>query len=254
MEEATRARAEEILRFDPWLSGVLGREAFQLMITDEPLTSEVIEGGLAEVRAVGGFCSAKVPASDVTMVSMLEDLGFRLVTTATTFEKAIESQGEDDGWRARVRHAAPADRDEVVKIAHENFEYSRFHADPMIEQEVADATRAAWVENFFVGQRGDALIVGVDGERPTGFNLLLKDASGTLFIDLIVVGSAYRGRGFAKDMIRGAEVMCGGGCARYRVVTQAANVASIRLYEKLGFRLISAKYVLHYHGKRSPDG
>jgi hypothetical protein len=32
------------------------------------------------------------------------------------------------------------------------------------------------------------------------------------------------------------------------VGTQAANVASLRLYESLGFRMRDAKFVLHHHG------
>lgn len=35
----------------------------------------------------------------------------------------------------------------------------------------------------------------------------------------------------------------------YGVGTQAANVAAVRLYESLGFRLSQASFVLHHHGR-----
>jgi ribosomal protein S18 acetylase RimI-like enzyme len=38
-----------------------------------------------------------------------------------------------------------------------------------------------------------------------------------------------------------------GGCDRLRVGTQLANIPSIRLYEKCGFRLAASEYVLHAH-------
>lgn len=236
------------LRPDPWLSDVLGRGAFQLRLTKPPLSSVDIESAVAELRASGGFCSAKVPGADVATVWTLERVGFRVVTTAVTFEKSIEPDPVDERWTERIRHATPSDRDDVVRIARENFEFSRFHADPLIAKEVADATRAAWVDSFFLGKRGDALVVGTENDCPTGFNLLIKPPSGVLSIDLIAVDRSHRGKGVAHDLILGGQAVCGKGYSQYRVVTQASNVASVRLYEKLGFRLVSSTYVLHFHG------
>ena len=91
-------------------------------------------------------------------------------------------------------------------------------------------------------------MVGTENDCPTGFNLLIMAPSGVLLIDLIAVDRSHRGEGVGPDLILAGEALCGEGYSQYRVVTQASNVASVRLYEKLGFRLVSSTYVLHFHG------
>jgi ribosomal protein S18 acetylase RimI-like enzyme len=48
-------------------------------------------------------------------------------------------------------------------------------------------------------------------------------------------------------MIRYACSACGNPTT-LRAGTQSANTASLSLYEKLGFHIVSTSYVLHHHG------
>jgi ribosomal protein S18 acetylase RimI-like enzyme len=194
-----------------------------------------------------GFAYAKVPVVEIGTVWQLTDAGFRVVDTALAFEGAIG--GETD--RGGVRFARDDDREPVAGIAAGAFRYSRFHLDPLIPGELADAIKAAWAVNYFEGKRGDGMVVAEHANRVVGFLQLLWSAPDHLVIDLVGVAPASQGRGIGRDMILyAARHGTGDGRlpSRISVGTQAANVPSVRLYESLGLRLREAQYVLHHHG------
>jgi len=191
------------------------------------------------------FLYTKVSTDELEKVSALEKLGFHVVDTALTFEKAVSKRNSLVG-NCALRFAKLADRKSVMEIAEKNFRYSRFHLDPQIDKSLAGRIKSEWAGNYFTGKRGDQMVVATEGERVVGFNQILHGQNGTLVIDLIAVDSVVRRRGVAQDMIAYSENESGA-FSKIRVGTQAANVASVRLYEKLGFRLIGSQYVLHYH-------
>ena len=65
-------------------------------------------------------------------------------------------------------------------------------------------------------------------------------------IDLIAVDKNHRRKNTASSLIAYAESEYNN-CLLIRVGTQIANIASVRLYEKLGFRLTQSQYIFHYH-------
>ena len=82
-------------------------------------------------------------------------------------------------------------------------------------------------------------------KKIVGFTLLLVPTDSEVVIDLIAVDDAYRRRGIAAEMIAFVESQFAP--AQLVVGTQVANLPSVRLYEKLGFRLAGAQYVFHFH-------
>jgi ribosomal protein S18 acetylase RimI-like enzyme len=139
----------------------------------------------------------------------------------------------------------------VVGLARRSFIYSRFHLDKAIPRETADTLKAEWVGNYFTGKRGDQMVVALVDGTIVGFLQLLYGRDKTVTIDLISVDASQRRKGIASDMIAYAEAECGD-FKQIRVGTQIANVPSIRLYEKIGFRVTGAQYVFHYHHVPSP--
>ena len=122
----------------------------------------------------------------------------------------------------------------------------------MISNEIADTIKRKWAGNFFRGQRGDRMIVATFNEQVVGF-LQLLCRKPTLIIDLIAVDSEHRGKGIASSMIGYASANCGR-WIRMLVGTQISNTPSTRAYEKLGFRMKHAEYVVHYHGPMNMQG
>jgi nucleoside-diphosphate-sugar epimerase/GNAT superfamily N-acetyltransferase len=241
------------LKHDAWLSKLLGREAYTLAVT--PLLLEAAAGKhsrgysrLRELQAKPVFLTAKVPVADGAAVEFLEEHGFHLIDTNLRFEKEAESPTTVVA-ECELRFAAPADRESVVDLARKNFVFSRFHQDRNIPQSVADEIKAQWVGNFFNGERGDRLVVAEVREKGqqkiAGFTLLATRANAPVVIDLIAVDDAYRRRGIAAEMI--AFIESQSAPAVIAVGTQVGNLPSVRLYEKLGFRLTAAQYVFHFH-------
>lgn len=241
MRNESDTTADHSLKPDQWLSGVMGRQAWRVErgAGGEPF-SKLAERG-------PGFAYAKVPVGEVSSVWWLTDAGFRVVDAALTFEGEIGGEAARGG----IRFARAGDRGSVAAIAAGAFRYSRFHLDPLIPGELADAIKSAWAANYFDGRRGDGMIVAEQNGRLAGFLQLLWSAPDHLLIDLVGVEPASQGRGLGRDMILyAARHGTGDGRVppRISVGTQAANVPSVRLYESLGLRLCAAQYVLHHHG------
>lgn len=230
------------MKRDPWLTERLGRAAWKVERND-------LGDSLAELRTASPvFAYAKVPVGDLESVWRLSGHGFQVVDVAVTFERPGQIAPADTD----ARFAIADDRDSVCEIAGTVFRYSRFHLDPAISKETANTIKSEWVNNYFAGARGDGMVVAERDGRPVGFLLLLWSTDDLLVIDLIGVDSQYQGQGIGRDMIRFASHYGTGDGrrpSRMRVGTQIANTSSIRLYELLGFRLVEAQYVLHYHGR-----
>jgi len=259
----------EYLSGDAWLADLFGHDVYRLVLSDAASANE-LDGLCQQVRGLLSarvFMYAKVPPMNMAAVERLEMLGFHLVDTNVLFAKALGGsgrQGEPPSSAATpaasgdvrsyvVRSAVAEDREQTIELARRSFSCSRFHLDPAIPKTLADEIKARWVDNFFAGARGDSMVVASHGETIVGFCLLLHGGDGALTIDLIAVDAAHRGRGLAGEIAAFVERRPGG-FTEIRVGTQIANTASIRCYERLGFRLRSAQYVLHYHnpprGKR----
>jgi nucleoside-diphosphate-sugar epimerase/ribosomal protein S18 acetylase RimI-like enzyme len=241
------------LKHDAWLSKLIGRDAHTLTVT--PALLDAANGKhtpsysrLRELQAKPVFITAKVPVTDRAGAEFLQEHGFRLIDTNLRFEKQADRPKTPAG-DCQFRFAEPADRDAVMELARRNFVFTRFHQDPLIPKTVADEIKAQWVGNFFSGQRGDQLVVAVVKEQAqakiVGFTLLLTPTAGQTTIDLIAVEETYQRHGVAAGMIEFVESQSADSLVA--VGTQVANLPSVRLYEKLGFRLAEAQYVFHFH-------
>jgi ribosomal protein S18 acetylase RimI-like enzyme len=239
MNEASARPQRCTLTPDVWLAGLFGCPAWRT-------GSEA--GGQSLARLQDGnshFAYAKLDAADIAASTALIDIGFRLVDTALSFSGMPEGEAV-----SAMRFANSGDRDAVAAIAGQSFRFSRFHLDPQVPDAIANAIKVAWATNYFAGQRGDGMVIAEHEGRVAGFLQLLW-AGDRLVIDLIGVAPQLQGRGFGRGMIRYAACF-GTGDGRIPagmlVGTQAANIPSVRLYESLGFRMVSAQHVLHHHG------
>jgi ribosomal protein S18 acetylase RimI-like enzyme len=226
---------------DPWLADILGTPAAHWSVADAcprtPLPAALL--------AAPAFITAKVPvANQAAQHFFRRHGGFALVDIAVTFA-CPRDQLRGAAPTNTIRDAAPEDQAAVTELAARSFRHSRFHADPRIPTDLANRIKQAWAANFFRGRRGDRMVVAVVDNQVAGFLQLLVDPP-QLTIDLIAVGEAWQQRGIAGGMITYAARTTPD-CTVLRVGTQLANIPSIRLYERLGFRLVAAQHVYHLH-------
>lgn len=183
-----------------------------------------------------GFLYSKTSVENIQNVKKLCAQGFSLVETLVKFAQKDIIMCPLPGYTVRL--SKPEDRESVANIARGAFTSSRLYQDPNIPNETASQIKADWVENFYNGARGDAMIIVEDQSGIHGFLLLIGNV-----IDLIAVSPAAHKKGIASAMIAKANEQIGPLSAG----TQIINAPSIALYQKCEFHLQSAQHVLHCH-------
>lgn len=236
---AVASTAPAGLSADPWLSSILGRPVWKIDANLPDVVSSLSKAGSGP-----GFFYTRVPTNDVATLKRLQDAGFRVIDTTITLEA---TRGSIVGEAPKnVRFAVHEDRAGVAAVAGSSFEWSRLHLDPAIPTTLADRSRVAWASNYFLGQRGDAMVVAEDSGEVAAFLQLLGPMAGILTIDLIAVRRSSRRLGLGAACIHFAAQNVAG-TERLRVGTQAANISSLQFYEHLGFSVAASDYVLHLH-------
>lgn len=239
------------IRDDGWLGAIFGHPVYRL------------EGDLADAgprvaeharRQRAALYYAKVDTDRVEDVGGLVAAGFAVVDASVTLgldTQEAATRGETPaGPAGTIREALAEDHEAAMAIAARCFRYSRFHLDPRVGRAVADRIKGEWVRSYVRKQRGEALYVALAEGRPAGFlAVLAADAGGrrVRVIDLVGVDVPAQGRGVGEALVRFFVGRYRQECDELRVGTQAANVPSLRLYEKCGFRVVRTQYVLHLH-------
>ena len=243
------------IREDSWLSEIFGYPVFRVEPGDEraavPL-GDVVRNH--ESRHSSAMYYAKIDADRIETVRELSRAGFYVVDVNVTFgvpAADVAGRGRPaDSGRHVIREIAREHHEAVLRIAATCFKYSRFHLDPLIRVDVANRIKHDWILNYIKKQRGERLWVALSNDQAAGFlAVFASDAGGRRVrtIDLIGVDSAFQGRGFGASLVaffidRYAEV-----CDYLQVGTQVANLPSMKLYQKFGFAIVRAQYVLHKH-------
>jgi len=243
------------IREDSWLSEIFGYPVFRVEPGDEraavPL-GDVVRNH--ESRHSSAMYYAKIDADRIETVRELSRAGFYVVDVNVTFgvpAADVAGRGRPaDSGRHVIREIAREHHEAVLRIAATCFQYSRFHLDPLIPVAVANRIKHDWILNYIKKQRGERLWVALSNDQAAGFlAVFASDAGGRRVrtIDLIGVDSAFQGRGFGASLVaffidRYAEV-----CDYLQVGTQVANLPSMKLYQKFGFAIVRAQYVLHKH-------
>ncbi len=224
---------------DVWLGKILKQKAFRLK--KKPHASVTL-------GKKPGFYYAKVPTSDIRSVQALQRAGFYVVDTNVTYERlSVSSRSPATRKGLQIRLAQDADYQTAQDIAARCFHTSRFHLDPGIKRELAHRIKREWVRSYARGLRGDALMVAEWKGRIVGFLALISSPKEKVqTVDLIGIAPEYQRQGFAQALLE-RWMTNSKRFEHLRVGTQVANTVSVRLYEKLGFRLRESAYVLHAH-------
>ncbi|HEX9785645.1 MAG TPA: GNAT family N-acetyltransferase [Opitutaceae bacterium] len=245
---------------DRWLSEIFGYPVFKLEIEvrspDDrkpvpPIGDLILDH---ENRHPDAMFYAKIDADRIDTIRELSGTGFYVVDVNVTFEMPTTHRGGRDkaaNWvRHVIREIAPGHHEAVLQIAATCFRYSRFHLDPLIPMTVANRIKHDWILNYIKKQRGEKLWVALHDGQPAGFLAVLASDSGERrirTIDLIGVDNAFQGRGFGVSLVAFFIDRYAGVCDYLQVGTQVANLPSMKLYQKFGFAIVRAQYVLQKH-------
>jgi dTDP-4-amino-4,6-dideoxy-D-galactose acyltransferase len=238
-----------------WDSNVLGISAARL----EVITADVVEPPLVAAALIDAVIdeakrlrirhlSVRLDAGDDGALLAVEERGFLNVDALQTFGAPVEHLPASlPSGSVVLRPALPSDSIAVGEIAAASFRHGRFHADPAIAPEQAQAVYRTWARACCAGSAAyGTIIAAVEGET-VGFvacrispdtAVHLRRPVGT--ITLIATTAAMRGRGVGSALVAGAAAWFRTRqAAAVEVGTQLRNVAAARLYERCGLRPVS---------------
>jgi dTDP-4-amino-4,6-dideoxy-D-galactose acyltransferase len=194
------------------------------------------------------FIRARVISSDIYLLKYLQDIGFRIFDTLVRLDLRLSDlNGKSIPMRSTFcRWYDEKDIPEMRRIAASSFTYDHHHQDKRFKKEKVDEMHSLWVDKCI--RDGYEIDVAEKDEQVAGFMTTTKK-DGSCYIELIAVDEKFRGQGIAESLLRFSLTRAAFDVERATVETQLANVAAIRLYEKVGFKVAESFYTLHRWAK-----
>ena len=200
------------------------------------------------------LCRVDARCQDITdsLIGQGAKIGDTLITlelnlsTTTVMDAAATAELPLAGLQ--ILAADSRDLPVICDIAAESFSYSRIYQDSRFDPTKARQFYPKWIRESY----GNTERVYIVKEKSFNENILgfialqFQEAEHRVVIRLIAIDKLHRGKGYGQVMmdwlIREAKAK---GFHRIQVGTQNANTGALHLYEKNGFRPLSAKHRLH---------
>jgi len=183
------------------------------------------------------------PADDHETVDAAQQARFRFVDVRLELSQRISPVDPT----ARVRPYEHRDLGALRAIASTSHEITRFYADRHFPRARCSELYDTWiVRSCEEGFADGVLVADVEG-RAVGYVTCDFDEDARAgSIGLIAVADSERGAGLGDELVRGALAwMTDRGATEARVVTQGANVAAQRRFQRAGFRTSSVELWFH---------
>jgi ribosomal protein S18 acetylase RimI-like enzyme len=189
---------------------------------------------------------------------LLEEFNGTLVDRKATYSRslAFEPQREQKTKTKEfpvVSYEQRTASTELIALAVSAGEYSRFRVDTHIPAERFEAMYRRWIERSVAQELADAVLVaslrepnGTSKERLVGM-VTVSQSGDVASIGLIAVAPTMRGRGVGAALMQASHRwMREREAQEARVVTQLANVAACRLYERSGYQQCRLQNYYHF--------
>lgn len=198
----------------------------------------VAEARLANVRLMG----CRLPEPD-DRTGYLEAAGFRKVETLVSLARAVR-RGVPMPEGVRAARSEDADAAGCRRVGEAAFTSDRYHADPDVPDEAADALKGAWAYNAVMA-RADRVFIYDEGNGILGFNACLLRGQ-TVVIDLIGVMPGRQGAGIGAKLLLAMDADYQGRADRVEVGTQLSNSGSLTFYKNDGFKEFRREQTWHW--------
>jgi GNAT superfamily N-acetyltransferase len=209
---------------------------------------DVLEGRCRDGRVV--FSVVRVPTSSLAVVHEMERRSYFLTDTLLYLDRDL-TKGDlpELTGKTVVRPIKDGEAGRVKEVSASAFAgyFGHYHADPKFSKDDCDDIYADWAYRGCLDRRvaDQVLVAEIDGDL-VGFCLIkvLDDqvGDGTLY----GVHPGYRGRGAYRDLVvaamNWARDKC---CTRMVESTQVTNLASQKVWARLGFEPFSSYYTFH---------
>jgi ribosomal protein S18 acetylase RimI-like enzyme len=184
-----------------------------------------------------------VDAGDSESIRTAEAAGFRCADVRVTRERSLDHVSSE--MPSGVDFFQEDDLAALQTIARSSHGASRFNYDLEFPRERCDALYEKWISNACASDSESVLVVRRES-RAVGYLACDTDSSTMGTIGLVAVAESERGQRIGESLVQGSLAwFVKHDCERVRVVSQARNLASARLYERLGFRTTAVEHWYH---------
>jgi glycosyltransferase involved in cell wall biosynthesis/ribosomal protein S18 acetylase RimI-like enzyme len=180
-------------------------------------------------------------AGDAGTARAAESVGFVAFDTRVTLRRpaATEAGPLSANRSFSIREATAGDDEAAAELARSAHTDTRFFFDPAFSSERAGELYATWVRRGLHEDSRHLLIAERDGQL-LGYVLV---ADGPPTVALIAVAEPARGQGVGRSLV--AAAVAERANEPMNVVTQARNVAALRLYQGSGFQIVATDVWYH---------
>jgi dTDP-4-amino-4,6-dideoxy-D-galactose acyltransferase len=184
-------------------------------------------------------------ATDGSAIQLASEWGWRLVDPRITLEGQVSTIAKSSRG---VRPATEDDITQLRELASRSHRDSRFYADGNFSKHACNRLFAKWIERSVRDRdfAGTVLVAESSPGSPAGYiTCTMREGVGQ--IGLIAVDEKARGAGLGASLVaESANWFRAQGAERVSVVTQAQNVAALRMYHRCGFSIKSVELWFHW--------
>jgi hypothetical protein len=226
-----------------------------LLASDRQRVQPALAAALDAMRERGiRHVSARADVADIELTMRLESSGFRLMDSLVTYttrpRKEPPNPVRDVGV---IRDFRPDDADELVNIATEAYRgfRGRFHLDPDIANERADAFYVEWARQSVALAMADTILVSEGSDRRLLGFLAFRRREPVSSVGGVPVFGGGLGAcrldtpGAYAGLIRAGTVWAHERDGVAECQTQNYNFPTIRIYEAVGAHYVRAEYTFH---------
>lgn len=192
-----------------------------------------------------GMVSCRLPHQKLIESALLEKNRFRFVEMVLHPELGNLQKIDVNAHGIEIGLAGPEDVPAIAVIAETAFEFERFHIDPFLNVEIANARYKRWVESS-AGSKTQILLKARLNGRIIGF-FLVEYENRQVYWHLTAITPELKGRGLGvrvwKAMMRQHQK---DGMHSILTTISARNVPVLNLYSKLNFRFQPPEMTFHW--------
>lgn len=198
--------------------------------------------------------SARTDVADIALLTQLEANGFRLMDSLVTYTTRPRKEPPHAVREVgTIRDFTPEDGPELLQIATDAYRgfRGRFHFDPAIARERADAFYVEWARQCLAKTMADTILVSEGSEgQLLGFLAFRRREPVSTVGGVAVFGGGLGAcradtPGAYAGLIRAGTVWAHDRDGVAECQTQNYNFPTIRIYEAVGAHYVRGEYTLH---------
>lgn len=214
------------------------------------ITSEILPDVLAFCRQHAvRFLIARCPTADLGAARSMEREGFHIMDTLVYFSRDLARPMPEEPALLSVREVLPGEEGAVAHVAAKAFEAygGHYHADPRLDRRECDAAYVDWARRSCLSRElADAVLVGTLEAEIVGFIAVRLNSEEEGEVALYAVMPGFQRRSMGRSLLVNALGWCRARRrARMIISTQITNLASLKLWTRLGFEPSNSYYTFH---------